>query len=177
MEVEETAWDAHVVDFETIVSLAGKLPGLKIDEELKAKARPAGPMLAKRCTLRDLFTFEMGAMPAVYFTALKCRDPVIRRRAIQVLAGMRPRREGLWDARQLEAIAKRVLEVEEGDGIRSEGCDGCDGLEWPAERNRVTDARLGTGYWEGRREQEVEFVTRSRGLDVEWEVWTEYIAW
>ena len=174
MEAEETAWDDRVADFEAIVLLAERLTGLRTNHEQESKVNATVPLMTGHCTWRDLFTFEMGAMPAVYFTALKCRCPVTRRGAIRVLEMMRPRREGLWDARQLAVIAKRVVGLEEGNGEEREvvGASG-----WVGEKHRVVDARIGDGYPGGRREQEVEFVRRPSGLEGEWEVWTEYIAW
>ncbi|KAI9654626.1 MAG: hypothetical protein M1821_005833 [Bathelium mastoideum] len=58
------------------------------------------------------FSFEMGTVPPLYFIAVKCRHPVIRRRAIGFLLTS-PRREGLWDAYRAGRVAERVMIREE----------------------------------------------------------------
>ncbi|OCT44121.1 hypothetical protein CLCR_00637 [Cladophialophora carrionii] len=59
------------------------------------------------------FSFEPGFLPALYLTARKCRDSIIRRKALELmsLAGVK---EGLWYRSELRCIAARVIELEEG---------------------------------------------------------------
>ncbi|KAJ9614514.1 hypothetical protein H2200_002651 [Cladophialophora chaetospira] len=61
--------------------------------------------------LPSIFQFEMGVMPPLYYTAIKCRCHELRLRALSLLRQV-PRREGLWDREELVAIAERVIEVE-----------------------------------------------------------------
>ncbi|KAL9067907.1 MAG: hypothetical protein Q9157_006654, partial [Trypethelium eluteriae] len=93
----ETAFDDYTDDFQEMVDLASTLTNapLAIPEEF-----------------RSHFSFEMGAVPALYFVAVKCRHPVIRRRAIGLLLSS-PRREGLWDAYRAGRVAERVMLREE----------------------------------------------------------------
>jgi hypothetical protein len=66
------------------------------------------------------FTLEMGFIPPVYFTAVKCRVPRIRRQARDILrAGMN--REGAWDRQGIAAAVAEVIRMEEGD-FYSENC-------------------------------------------------------
>lgn len=58
------------------------------------------------------FMFEAGVIPPLYFTAIKCRNPQIRRRALTILSSVSGR-EGLWDYDIVVAVAKRVVELEE----------------------------------------------------------------
>lgn len=57
------------------------------------------------------FHFEMGVLPPLYFTAIKCRHQELRLRALSLLR-QAPRREGLWDREELVAVAERVIEIE-----------------------------------------------------------------
>lgn len=51
----------------------------------------------------------------VFFIAMKCRDPVLRRKAIQLLEEYE-RQEGLLNSKVLARVAERLVEIEEGDG-------------------------------------------------------------
>ncbi|EXJ62336.1 hypothetical protein A1O7_02770 [Cladophialophora yegresii CBS 114405] len=62
---------------------------------------------------KKTFTVDMGFIPVLYFTALKCRVPRIRRQAIKLMQ-VSPRREGVCDGEFTAAIAGRVVEIEEG---------------------------------------------------------------
>jgi hypothetical protein len=61
--------------------------------------------------LMSIFHFEMGILPPLYFTAIKCRAQRLRMRAFDLLRRA-PRREGLWDREELVAVAGRVIEIE-----------------------------------------------------------------
>ena len=56
-------------------------------------------------------SLELGVVQPLYFTALKCRDGQVRRRAINLLS--QQGREGPFDAKQHAAVACRVMELEE----------------------------------------------------------------
>ena len=64
-----------------------------------------------------VFTFEMGLIPPLYWTALKCRDARIRSKAFDLLKEA-PAREGLWNREEALRVAaflrtsKRVYIVE-----------------------------------------------------------------
>ncbi|CAG8212087.1 unnamed protein product [Penicillium nalgiovense] len=60
------------------------------------------------------FTIEMGYIPPVYYTALKCRVPRIRRQAVRALRAA-PHREGVWNGSILADVLEEVIRVEEGD--------------------------------------------------------------
>ncbi|CAG8928853.1 unnamed protein product [Penicillium salamii] len=59
------------------------------------------------------FTIESGYIPPVYYTAMKCRIPHIRRQAIQALR-LTPRREGLWNGPLLADVLEEVIGIEQG---------------------------------------------------------------
>lgn len=72
------------------------------------------------CT-RNGFTVEMGYIPPVYYTAIKCRVPQIRRQAVRVLRAA-PHREGLWNGSLLADIVEEIIKVEEGDFYAGDVC-------------------------------------------------------
>ncbi|CAF3571781.1 unnamed protein product [Fusarium graminearum] len=57
---------------------------------------------------------DLGWLPALYFTAVKCRVHRIRIEALKLLRTS-PHREGIWDAHIVACVAKKVIELEEGD--------------------------------------------------------------
>ncbi|KAL3470764.1 hypothetical protein BJX99DRAFT_263950 [Aspergillus californicus] len=72
---------------------------------------------------------DMGWMPPLFYAATKCRDRRIRRSAIRLLESTN-HREGIWDAKITACIARRVMEIEEGDFyyVFDEGSGGHDGM-------------------------------------------------
>ncbi|KAI7186520.1 hypothetical protein KC316_g12269 [Hortaea werneckii] len=59
-----------------------------------------------------VFTFEVGAVPPLYFVATKCRVPSLRRHALRLLARA-PRKEAMWGATSTGQLAARIIAVEE----------------------------------------------------------------
>ena len=59
-----------------------------------------------------LFSLDLGFVTPVFFCAIRCRDPHIRRRAIRVL-GSHLRHEGIWESTVAAAIATKWMQLEE----------------------------------------------------------------
>lgn len=57
---------------------------------------------------------DIGWIPPLYYTALKCRIHRIRLQAIRLLETT-SHREGIWDAKLAVCVAQKVMEMEEGD--------------------------------------------------------------
>lgn len=70
---------------------------------------------------RNGFTVEMGYIPPVYYTAIKCRVPQIRRQAVRMLRAA-PHREGLWNGSLLADVVEEIIKVEEGDFYAGNVC-------------------------------------------------------
>ena len=66
------------------------------------------------------FSFDLGYIIPVYFTATRCRDPYLRRRAIKLLHD-HPRQEGVWESTAAAAVAAKWVAVEE-DGLPQVSC-------------------------------------------------------
>jgi hypothetical protein len=92
---EETAVDPYYADFADIVKHAAILT--------KSRSRRNQP---------QPLSFEMQLIGPLYYTATKCRDPILRRQALHLL-NLAPRREGLWNAHHAFKTAERVIEIEE----------------------------------------------------------------
>jgi hypothetical protein len=115
----------------------------------------------------------MGVIPPLYFTAISCRVPSIRRSVIALLQTTMPRREGIWIADLYIALARRIIEIEEGDfearHLKSDGGairDQMTGELLPPEWRRVVDATIHLRTEEGltERVKRVTFVMRPFGV-------------
>lgn len=62
-------------------------------------------------TTRPVFVLDAGIIFSLFWTAVKCRDGLLRRRAISLLE--QSWQEGVWIGMIQAAIAKRVVEIEE----------------------------------------------------------------
>ena len=97
---DQILWDEHQSGFEQVVQIAERV--------VASNNVPAnvGKTLHR-------FTLDFGIVGPLYDTARACRDPKIRRRAIDLLR-MYPCREGLWDSLLAAGSAERQMELEEG---------------------------------------------------------------
>ena len=60
------------------------------------------------------FSFDLGIIMPLYFTATKCRDPALRRDALHMLNHF-PRREGIWLSWVTGCVAEQIISIEEMD--------------------------------------------------------------
>ncbi|KAL1964887.1 hypothetical protein VTN77DRAFT_6240 [Rasamsonia byssochlamydoides] len=151
--VEECIYDRFKEQFGTIVSLAWTLLSTAKDDIPKQRDR-------------ETFSMEMGVIYPLYFTAIKCRDPTIRQKAIEMLE-FAPLTEGVWYGCIMVAIARRVRFLEEEGDTRMGG-------DIP-EFRRVHSADLDIDH--RRRQVHVCFRRRLNGLDGEWDDLIEVIRW
>ncbi|KAJ9664231.1 hypothetical protein H2198_000449 [Neophaeococcomyces mojaviensis] len=71
---------------------------------------------------------EMGWIPGLYYTAIKCRIPWIRRQAIQLLKST-SHKEGIADSTLAVTIAEKVMEIEEQDFYDNETAAALNGID------------------------------------------------
>ncbi|KAK7228214.1 hypothetical protein V2G26_000384 [Clonostachys chloroleuca] len=88
---QEVVFDIFTDTFETIVDLSTQLYSLP----------------------RSGLSADMSIVAVLYFTATKCRHPIIRRRALGLLTAA-PRREGIWQSEGAAKVAAEIMEIEEG---------------------------------------------------------------
>ena len=147
----ECTYDNYTSSFEHVIDLAAQVVYLT-----NAQNNGTPPV----------FQFEIGVIPPLYMAARKCRDPTLRRRAIELLR-QAPKQEGLWDSAQMVVVAERIVEIEEQD------------LEvghWPSEEMRVHEVlnELQTKSESGSKGHVVTFLRKRWGLQGDWEHWTEW---
>jgi hypothetical protein len=97
------AYDSYISDFAEITALADKFRVSSNESRCQRKKRPT-------------LTADTGIIEPLFVTALKCRDPFIRRNAIALLESW-PHREGFWDSALVAKLAQKVVDIEEGDAI------------------------------------------------------------
>lgn len=91
----ETRYDSSLPHFERMIDL-----GEEISQAISQTADISN------------FSLDLGYLAAIFFAAIRCRDPRLRRRAIRVLE-LYPRREGMWESTAAAAIGRRWMELEE----------------------------------------------------------------
>lgn len=131
---DETVFDAQLKDFESLLTEVQSLWN-RAEEELGMK--PANKMS---------FTVDLGFIPPLYYIALKCRDPRLRRRAIDLLRKA-PHIEANWDGPLAATIAYEIMRLEEGDicaqhDLACEAGDGLSTIVPNSARVRIVDVNL-----------------------------------
>jgi hypothetical protein len=96
----EMVYDTYLPDFQYIIKTCSLL---------------IANQNATRVPRNTRFSFEVGIVPPLHVTASKCRDPVIRREAVELLFAS-PRQEGMWDGVLAARIGKWLTSCEE-DGL------------------------------------------------------------
>ena len=122
----ETQFDVFQPQFQAIVNLGVEVVG---DEERRAaEKRCSDPRTCKHHKdhmldvfggqtyignhIKPSFSADLGIVPPLYVVATKCRNPVIRRQAIQLLRSS-SRREGMWDSELVARIGSWIMDIEE----------------------------------------------------------------
>lgn len=98
----ELSWDSHLVHFDRILALSVLI--------LRTERRQ-NPHLLSVMSLD-----EPALNMALWITATRCRHPVMRRRALQLLRGAR-RLEGVWMSTSAAAAAEKMIAIEEERGV------------------------------------------------------------
>ncbi|CEJ81016.1 hypothetical protein VHEMI01168 [[Torrubiella] hemipterigena] len=120
----EVQFDSFMPHFKTIVDLGWEVVG---EDERRAAA--AGHSTTKGgfrsgkyapSHLKPSFAADLGIVPPLFVVATKCRDPRLRRQAIQLLRSS-ARREGMWDSELTAKIGEWCMQVEEYDALNPMG--------------------------------------------------------
>ncbi|KAJ9227401.1 transcriptional regulator family: Fungal Specific TF [Paecilomyces variotii] len=99
---DEMVFDNHISDFEEIISIATTFIN---DEATNPQKKESHDSCGSFCG-------EMGIIPPLYYTALKCREPILRRKAINLISSYH-RREGMWEGILYAKVAEFVMAMEE----------------------------------------------------------------
>ena len=101
---DESAFDFHVNRFVLLIRQLATL-GTMASTTSPVQAVP-GDMSRS--------VVDMGWIPVLYYTAVKCRVHRIRLQAIRLLEST-SHREGIWDAKTAACVARKVMQIEERD--------------------------------------------------------------
>ncbi|RHZ57991.1 uncharacterized protein CDV56_103603 [Aspergillus thermomutatus] len=119
---DELIFDQLEDDFRAILAYAEEL--IELNASLDKDA------------LLTVFSLETGLISSLCYTASKCRNPLLRRKAINLLY-RGPQKEGLWSMHQHAIIARIIVQIEEAEVAHLP-------LEQriPEDRHRVYTARI-----------------------------------
>ncbi|KAF3769947.1 hypothetical protein M406DRAFT_248656, partial [Cryphonectria parasitica EP155] len=106
----EVVYDDFLSSFAAIVPLAAAYLDLETSPS-QLPYFPAPEQLPIAYTSN--FTFETHIIPPLYYVATKCRHPLIRRSALELLKRNPFRRENLWRASVMGALAGHIVSLEE----------------------------------------------------------------
>ena len=155
----ETAYDAHMAHWEGIVHAAEQILHLSIGLE-----KIESP-------LAKLFSIEAELIPMVAFAAAKCRDPLLRRRAVSVLS-RHSKREAFWNMKISLRIVQRAIEYEEAPLAEIPVED-----RVPAEHQRLSLAYATPTDGGFQNPVPVFMMSKPRGAHGEVNTWWEYLDW
>ncbi|KAI0133874.1 hypothetical protein BJ170DRAFT_575602, partial [Xylariales sp. AK1849] len=101
----ETDYDEYLHNFSAIIPLARAF----LDATKRSPPKPQDiPQFGNKCA----FAFDTHIIPPLYFTAVKCRHPLVRRAARDLLQKHHDRQENLWRASSIARVATRLIEIE-----------------------------------------------------------------
>ncbi|KAJ5624917.1 hypothetical protein N7510_001226 [Penicillium lagena] len=121
------SYDAHLPTFQMIVEQASLI--------LSISAGPDGA--------QPPFTFEMGVGLPLYLTALRCRDPILRRRALHLLR-QSPKVQSFFKCTPVALFAEVIMNLEErySASLRSTGSTDHDDSLAPLSSRIPEEARI-----------------------------------
>ncbi|KAF5863442.1 hypothetical protein ETB97_010073 [Aspergillus alliaceus] len=97
---DEGTFDLYIPDFDVLTGYA-------------ERAIQLTTAIEKQTNNQSRFSLEGELIATLYFSAVRCRNPGIRRRAIDLLSRY-GKIEGMWNAKRYAAVATYVMETEEG---------------------------------------------------------------
>ncbi|KAI1867339.1 uncharacterized protein JN550_007070 [Neoarthrinium moseri] len=126
LTLEETDYDQYLDHFSAILPLARRFfdfppsHGSQPRPKHSSNRTPENPDESRRATSSHVqlstsrrdFSFDTQIIPPLYFVAVKCRHPIIRRTALNLLMTCNDRQENLWRSGGVGAVAARLVEVE-----------------------------------------------------------------
>ncbi|KAK2780559.1 C6 zinc finger domain-containing protein [Colletotrichum kahawae] len=102
---DESIFDSYTTNFAFIVSA---MKGI-LEAMLPA---PLAHVASRHCTQRFSYSAQMDLIPPLYYTAMNCRVPSIRRQAVElVTTGLHE--EGIWDTSLSAQMAREIVSLEE----------------------------------------------------------------
>ncbi|TWU73836.1 hypothetical protein ED733_005187 [Metarhizium rileyi] len=132
----EVQFDGFLPHFKAIVSLGWEVVSaeesraaaeraVKTEDDQGQHPNTKGALRAGKFAaphIKPSFSADLGIVPPLFVVATKCREPRLRRQAIQLLRSS-ARREGMWDSELAANIGRWVMQIEESNGDLSVGWD------------------------------------------------------
>lgn len=104
----EMIWDALLPYFQRVTALGEEMSRAY---DLEIRSHPKN---------RPVFSLDMNVIAPLYAVSHKCRDPIVRRKALALLHS-HPRQEGIWDSVLTARVAERMIKIEE-EGLGDVKC-------------------------------------------------------
>lgn len=117
--MEPSSWDKYNSIFEDIVSLASSVLEMTDDAVHIPSVSSNASNAIIGAQLKPSFSVSMGIIAPLYDIATLCRDPWIRRRAMNVLRSA-SRQEGLLSSHLNAVAAEKVIRLEENIALRGD---------------------------------------------------------
>ena len=105
---DETSFDVFLPDFRAITNLA-----VSIHPQLVESSKKSG-----------IHHVDLGIIPALYLVGARCRDKIVRARAIDLLYST-PYREGIWDSIAVAKVSSWLRSIEVAAGGAEDHIPGC----------------------------------------------------
>lgn len=103
----EMVFDNHTTSFLSVITQSINLWNFRLSASIEDPLFP-------RPGEKNLSISDIGWLPPLYYTALKCRIHRIRAHAIKLLETVN-HKEGIWSAKLVTTIARQVMLIEEQD--------------------------------------------------------------
>jgi hypothetical protein len=117
---DETVWDSFTVEIDSLLDCIEQLiPGITHHGSSNSEAsspKPSNTQVDTKVFSRPTFSFSLGIVTPLYFACVRCRDPVIRRRALRMLSTCN-RKEAIWDSAIATRMAERIIALEEAGAM------------------------------------------------------------
>ncbi|KAK3401277.1 hypothetical protein B0T20DRAFT_165047 [Sordaria brevicollis] len=117
LSTNETAFDDHISFFSAIIPRAAAF--METLSTPTTRESKSGTSTGSTASLTDarrfsaMFTFETHVIAPLFFVAIKCRHPEVRRAALDLLRRNPARRENVWRADIMASIADYTIKLEE----------------------------------------------------------------
>lgn len=112
LSLGELGWDAFHDKFNAIVDLAtAVLEDSTLGEEstIDARWKSSGVFISSQSAQ---LSFSLGIVDPLFEVCARCRDPMLRRKALDLLA-RHPRQEGMWSSWSAWKVGRFVMRLEE----------------------------------------------------------------
>ena len=110
----EMEWDKYMPQFEKAVQYAEAYM-----QTIKSPSSSSSAAEVDPAPKRPVFTTSTDMVLSLFLITSRCRNPLIRRRALAILKSYN-RKEALWDSSQAARVCERVIEIEENSTLEDE---------------------------------------------------------